>query len=133
MEKEKKFKLIKIAVFCFIGHAVIVLFSASFYFYWSHEFSELLKAMIRIMGMVFIAYGLLKVEKLAWWIGVILSGVFTLASLLSISAIINPDSFQGRPFPVFDKITIALSGIFFIIAFICLIHPKSRKLFCSKK
>lgn len=122
-------KLIKIAIFCFCGHAVIVAIGACLYFYWSHDLSEFPKAIIRILGMSGIVYGLLKREKWGWWFGVVLSGVFSLAGLISIMVVINPDSLAWRPFPLLDKIMISFSGILFFSAFICLLHSKSRKYF----
>lgn len=109
-------------------YEVLLVINAVAYTSWSGNYSELPRTALRLIGVALIIGGLWKSVKWAWWVAVILTGLFSLSGIAGLLVGLQAGLFAQRLHPVFDITILAAMVCTLGGAFVVLLLPSSRNM-----
>lgn len=121
-------KSLKTASYFLMGYGFIVFLNAILYLN-TAESSDIIRALIRILGIIITIIALYQLKKWGWWLGILYSGILSILSILSLYNILFGNILNNSPYPTIDKVFFILITLFNILAFIYLMKPQTKMAF----
>ena len=108
-------------------YGVLVLINAGFYAWWSNDFGELHRAIIRVGGVALLIYGLVNKANWAWWLAVLGTGVLFMLGGIGVIMALSNDMFANRPYATIDMAFLFSSIGVLALAFFTFLLPSTRR------
>jgi len=119
-------KTLHVAAAMFLVYAASVVANAALVVSWSGDTSEVLRVVVRVIGVAFLARGLWQAKRWAWWLGVLGGSLFFVFGTGGAVMLHMAGTLAERPYPALDYMffTVCLGALLAAVLF--LLHSGSR-------
>ena len=110
-------------------HGILMIINAVAIAMGMNHHGDLYSALLRMIGVSAVGWGLLNYQRWAWWLTVVLGGLAALSSLLGVAGLMFLESRRYIQGGGFNQIVLMINAIFLVAAIFYLMRPVSRAAF----